>query len=143
MDTCNSWQAPFEMPYNSAFKGSTAQGVCTAWGNSMSFGYPHTATYDGEICHFFMAADPNDPESVDYSDGAPITQVCEAANAGGGQTINCDGACSVSVELKAAPPDPENVADIGMLFGLFLVSAVLVFCARELLNLFRVNPHED
>lgn len=54
-----------------------------------------------------------------------------------GQAIDCAGSCSVTLELAPAPPNPENLADIGLVFTLFLGAAVVVWCARALLDLFR------
>ncbi len=46
---------------------------------------------------------------------------------------------NVTVQVEAAPPDPERLADLGTVFGLFFVAAVAIFCARRLLDLFKVN----
>ncbi|WP_295856141.1 hypothetical protein [uncultured Xylophilus sp.] len=45
--------------------------------------------------------------------------------------------------VEPAPPDEERISDLGLVFTLFLVAAVAVFCARRLLDLFRVSPHDD
>ena len=50
---------------------------------------------------------------------------------------------TVTVQVEPAPPSPENLGDISAVFGLFLAAAVLVFCARRLLDLFNVSPNED
>lgn len=57
------------------------------------------------------------------------------------QTIQCTTDCTVTVQLAPAPPQTDNVADIGMVFGLLLVAAVAVFCMRQLLNIF-IAPDE-
>ncbi|WP_455240219.1 hypothetical protein [Variovorax durovernensis] len=54
-----------------------------------------------------------------------------------GETINCGSQCAVTVQLAPAPPTAENLTDIGLVFSLFLGAAVVVFCARALLDLFR------
>ncbi len=51
--------------------------------------------------------------------------------------IECGAACSVTVELAPAPPQSDNIADIGLVFSLFLTACVVVFCAKQLANLFR------
>lgn len=53
------------------------------------------------------------------------------------QSIECGAQCAVTIELAPAPPSTDNVADISLVFGLFLGAAVVVFCARALLDLFR------
>jgi len=53
------------------------------------------------------------------------------------QAIECGAQCAVTVQLAPAPPTSENIADIGLVFSLFLGAAVVVFCARALLDLFR------
>ena len=58
------------------------------------------------------------------------------------QTIECGAACSITVELAPAPPSEENMQDIALLFGLFLVAAVIVFCARQFLKFFDATPHD-
>ena len=49
----------------------------------------------------------------------------------------------VTVQVEPAPPSEEHIADIGVVFLLFLVAVVSVMCARRLLNLFNVSPTED
>jgi hypothetical protein len=53
------------------------------------------------------------------------------------ETITCGSQCEVTVQLAPAPPSSDNIADIGLVFSLFLGAAVVVFCARALLDLFR------
>lgn len=48
-------------------------------------------------------------------------------------------AITVTVLVEPAPADPERIADMQALWGLFLVAAIVVFCARRLLDLFRVD----
>jgi hypothetical protein len=54
-----------------------------------------------------------------------------------GETITCGSECAVTVQLAPAPPSTDNLADIGLVFSLFLGAVVVVWCARELLNVFR------
>lgn len=46
---------------------------------------------------------------------------------------------TVTVVVEPAPANPEHIADMSALWGLFLVAAVVIFCARRLLDLFRVD----
>ncbi len=57
------------------------------------------------------------------------------------QTIECSGACTVTVvhEFNAQTLTPERVADYLALFGAFLVAAVVVLCAKSLYNRFRID----
>ncbi len=57
--------------------------------------------------------------------------------------VVCSGECTVSVQVAPVPLTPEEVADIGVLFGLLLVACVMVYCAKQLLNLFKVNSNPD
>lgn len=50
---------------------------------------------------------------------------------------------TVVVQVEPAPPNPEHIADIELLFGLFLVAAVVITCARGLLKLFSVDHAKD
>lgn len=43
------------------------------------------------------------------------------------------------LQVVAAPPDPEAQADLFALAGLFFVAALVIFCARRLLDLFRTD----
>ena len=50
---------------------------------------------------------------------------------------------TVIIQVQPAPPDPENLQDISILFGLFLVAAVCITCVRALMNLFSVDHAKD
>ncbi|WP_159912017.1 hypothetical protein [Pantoea sp. 18069] len=50
---------------------------------------------------------------------------------------------TVIVQVEPAPPDPERIEDISVLFGLFLVAAVVITCARALMKLFSVDTAKD
>lgn len=50
---------------------------------------------------------------------------------------------TVIVQVEPAPPDPERIADISALFGLFLVAAVVITCLRGLMKLFSVDHAKD
>lgn len=56
--------------------------------------------------------------------------------------VECSSECTVTVQLAPAPPTTDNIADIGEVFTLFLVACVVVFCMRELYNLFRGSDAE-
>lgn len=58
------------------------------------------------------------------------------------QVITCGTQCEVTVLIEPAPASEERIVDIGTVFTMFLVAAVIVFCARGLVNLFWKN-HED
>lgn len=45
------------------------------------------------------------------------------------------------LQVVPAPPDPQAQADLLELAGLFFVAALVIFCARRLLDLFRTD-HE-
>ena len=57
-------------------------------------------------------------------------------------TTTSDG-LAVTVSVEPAPANPEHIADLALLWGLFFAAALVVFLARRLLDLFRVNHHED
>lgn len=42
--------------------------------------------------------------------------------------------------VQPAPPSPEGQADMLELAGLFFVTALVIFLARRLVDLFRVDP---
>jgi len=50
---------------------------------------------------------------------------------------------TVVVQVEPAPPNPEHIADIEMLFSLFLVAAVVIACARGLQKLFSADHAKD
>lgn len=59
-------------------------------------------------------------------------------------TTTAEGcAVTVTVQLEPMPLDSERLQDIAELSGLFFVAALVIFCARRLLDLFRVSHHDD
>lgn len=50
---------------------------------------------------------------------------------------------TVVVQVEPAPPDVERIKDLSLLGGLVLVAVVSVWGARQLLNLFSVNPSNE
>jgi hypothetical protein len=58
------------------------------------------------------------------------------------QTIECGAACSITVELAPAPPTSDNIADIGLVFGLFFGAVLGVFLLRQFLKYFEATPHD-
>ena len=50
---------------------------------------------------------------------------------------------TVTVLVEPAPANPEHITDLASLWGLFFFAALVVFLARRLADLFRVNHHED
>lgn len=138
MATCQTWESPYKIESN---QGATPEAACAALAVSSAniFGDPKPVfsySLSGTTC------------TVDMGDfGQTIGQVVHACDAPDpvtpGTTVECGAACSIAVQLTPAEPDPEHIADIGTLFALFLGAAVLVYCMRQLLNLFRINQHED
>lgn len=59
------------------------------------------------------------------------------------QVVECGTACTVTVELAPAPPSSDNLADIGLVFSLFLGAAAVIFMAKLLLKFFTSAPHDD
>ena len=52
-------------------------------------------------------------------------------------------AVTVVVQLEPAPPNEERMQDLLTLFGLVMVALVVVWGAKQLLNLFSINPDND
>ncbi|WP_374670200.1 hypothetical protein [Acidovorax temperans] len=50
---------------------------------------------------------------------------------------------TVVVQLEPAPPDEERITDLAALFGLVILACVSVWGAKQLLNLFSINPDND
>ena len=44
-----------------------------------------------------------------------------------------------TMQVVPAPPDTESQADMLEMAGLFFVAALVIFCARRLLDLFRTD----
>ncbi len=59
------------------------------------------------------------------------------------QTIECATACTVTLQLEPAPVTTEKLEDIGLAFGLMLMTVILVWGGRQLYNVFNGGPHED
>lgn len=57
--------------------------------------------------------------------------------------VVCSGNCTVSVQVAPVPLTDEQILDIGLLFGFFLSSAVIIYCLKQLLNIFKVNSDTD
>lgn len=57
--------------------------------------------------------------------------------------IECTGTCTVTVQLEPAPVTTEKLEDIGLAFGLMLMTVILVWGGRQLYNVFNGGPHED
>ena len=57
--------------------------------------------------------------------------------------IVCSGNCTVSVQVAPVPLTDEQITDIGLLFGVFVCSAVIIYCLKQLLNIFKVNSDTD
>ena len=58
------------------------------------------------------------------------------------QTIDCATACTVTLQLEAAPPDEGRISDITQAFLLMLVVVLTVWGGRQLYNVFNTSPHD-
>jgi hypothetical protein len=56
-------------------------------------------------------------------------------------TINCPGACTVTVQLEPAPITQEKINDMSLVWSGFLLAAIVVMGLRKLLNIFDSSPH--
>lgn len=59
------------------------------------------------------------------------------------QVIECGAACTVTVQLQAASPTSDNIADIGTVFSLFFGAVIAIYCIKQLLKFFGAAPHAD
>lgn len=50
---------------------------------------------------------------------------------------------TVVVQVEPAPPNEDRIEDLSLLFGLVIVAAVAIWGAKQILNLFSVNPSDD
>lgn len=50
---------------------------------------------------------------------------------------------TVVVQVEPAEPNEERMADLLALFGLVLAACVVIWCAKQVLNLFSINPDHD
>lgn len=57
-------------------------------------------------------------------------------------TIACTGECTVALTLSLTPPTAEEVADMGIAFGLIVGTTVIIWGAKQVLNLFKAD-HES
>lgn len=133
MATCESWQAPYSL------WGTGYSSPVTAC-NTFFAGQTGTISLNGLQCVF---TDTDIVEENDESGQVTITQVCDAPTASENQnSINCDAACTVAIELKAEEPDAQKLSDMSQLWGLFLVVLVAIYCAKQMLKFFESTPHE-
>lgn len=57
--------------------------------------------------------------------------------------IVCSGnQCTVTIQVAPIAMTDEQILDIGLLFGLFLTAGVIIFSAKQLLNIFKVNSDD-
>ncbi len=56
---------------------------------------------------------------------------------------SCEGSCTVSVVISPEPVSVERVADMGLVFGLFMLAAIVIYFGRQMLGIFDRNPHGD
>lgn len=57
-------------------------------------------------------------------------------------TVTADNGSTVTVLVEPAPADPQRIADMAELAGLFFVAALSIFLLRRLLDLFRVDQDD-
>lgn len=50
---------------------------------------------------------------------------------------------TVVVQLEPAPPNEERMADLLALFGLVIGACIVIWGAKQILNLFSINPDHD
>ncbi len=50
---------------------------------------------------------------------------------------------TVVVQLEPAEPNEERMADLLALFGLVIGACVVIWCAKQVLRLFSINPDHD
>lgn len=50
---------------------------------------------------------------------------------------------TVVVQLEPAPPSEDRIKDLGLLFGLVIAACIAVWGAKQILNLFSINPEQD
>lgn len=62
---------------------------------------------------------------------------------GTGTTSTTSGTLTVVVKVEPAPPSTERMQDLELLFGLSIVSLVVIWGAKQLLQLFQVNHEKD
>lgn len=138
MATCQSWESPYRIESN---MGSTPENACAALAVSSAnmFGDPKP------VFSYSLSGSTCTVEMGEY--GQSIGQVVHACDAPepatGGNTITCGSSCTVSIELTPATPDAERIADMTILWGLFLVVLVVVFCAKQFLKFFESSPHGE
>lgn len=57
--------------------------------------------------------------------------------------IECSTACTVTLQLETTPADPDRIADLAEMWGLFLLAAIVVLCFRKLYDIFDRAPHGE
>ena len=50
---------------------------------------------------------------------------------------------TVVVQVEPAPPNEERLADLLALFGLVIGACIVIWGAKQILNLFSINPDHD
>lgn len=60
-----------------------------------------------------------------------------------GETIQCSAACTVTIQLEPAPVTMERIDDMTLIWGGFLLAAIVVMGLRKLSNVFDSSPHES
>lgn len=138
MATCETWQAPY---VSSGFQGPSASAACNAVANYYGTFDPavsYSGNVSGSVCFVISNVDQSELTQ------SGIENICTPVTPQpSGNTINCEGACTVGIELKPDVPDAERIGDMSMLWGAFLVVLVAVYCAKQLLKFFESSPHGE
>lgn len=102
---------------------ATQKPFYVAYGNSLSY----TGDTPGGACKFFV-----DNTSISYSGG---TEHQCATSAG---TYPISKLCDDSPQFTV-----EKMQDMATVWGLFLLAAIVILCARKILNIFDRAPHAE
>nr|WP_315238090.1 hypothetical protein [uncultured Albidiferax sp.] len=138
METCETWESPHSI---AGLRGSTPQNACAAVAKYFSEfepGVVYSGAINGSYCHL-----TNNADGIEIGSYLVENHCTPIVSTTPGNTINCDAACTVAVELKAAEPDAEKITDMAQIWGLFLVVLVAVYCAKQILKFFESTPHGE
>lgn len=58
-------------------------------------------------------------------------------------TVQCSGSCTVVLQLESAPLTAERIEDMSLVWGGFLLAAIVVMGLRKLSNVFESSNHES
>lgn len=55
----------------------------------------------------------------------------------------CASECTVTVVVEPVPLSQEQLDDLSVMFGCFVLAAIVIYFGRQLLRLFETSPSED